>query len=90
MQFENDMKSQLLSGYNKFTYIIAKSEQEEWYLYSVERCSFGKRIEWTTDIVKTLKFSTQLSIDTYIERVLPNVEISVIKLLNGDSALVIF
>jgi len=61
-------------------YTIKNAKNPNWYLYSVEQCSYGKRIEWTSNKKDALIFETELSINTYIKKVIPNVVVIVFKL----------
>lgn len=61
----------------KFYYIIAKHMMEHWYLYTVEQCSFGKKIVWTPELTSSLIFSTERAVETFKFKNLQNVAVDI-------------
>lgn len=74
----------------KFTFYISKSNMDEWYLYSVEECSYGKRILWTQNFEKTIVFSSEEKVETFKEKVLQNANVNIHRVLKGKFAFVDF
>lgn len=58
-------------------YVITKYGMDNQYLYSVEQCSFGKRLSWTTDVELALLFTSEPAADTFKTKNLPNVTVNV-------------
>lgn len=60
---------------NLHLYVIAKRGMLDWFLYSVEECSFGKRIKWTRNLDDTIMFTNEAYAETFKEKVLSNVPV---------------
>jgi len=58
-------------------YVITKYGMDDKYLYSVEQCSFGKRMLWTTDVEIALLFSSETAADTFKSKNLPNIPVNI-------------
>lgn len=63
-----------------YVYFIAKQGMFDWFLYTVEQCSFGKRIVWTKDIKKALVFSSEKRAEIFKTKVLENVQVCIHKI----------
>lgn len=61
-----------------------------WYLYSVEECSYGKRILWTKNFENTIVFSSEEKVETFKEKVLTHAAVNVHRFLKGKFAFVDF
>jgi len=64
-------------------YVIVKYGMDNQYLYSVEQCSFGKRLLRTTDVELALLFSSELAADTFKSKNLPNIPVNIQMFLIG-------
>jgi len=64
-------------------YVIAKHGMEQWYLYSVEQCSFGKRILWTRTLKSALIFSSEKAVETFKSKSLQNVSVDIHRFFKG-------
>ncbi len=49
----------------------------DWFLYTVEQCSYGKRIEWTHDRKEALIFTSEEKVESFKERMLGNVLVTI-------------
>ncbi len=58
-------------------YAITKNGMVSWFLYTVENCSFGKRIKWTQNPKTALIFSSEEAIEVFKEKVLQNVPVGI-------------
>ena len=65
-------------------YVITRHGMERWYLYSVEQCSFGKRIEWTPEFKSALVFSSEKAVETFKHKNLSNVAVDIHRFLKGE------
>lgn len=65
---------------NLHLYAIAKRGMLDWFLYSVEDGSFGKRIKWTRNLDDTIIFTNEAYAETFIEKVLGNIPVCLRKL----------
>jgi len=61
----------------KQNYVISKEGMADWFLYTVEKCSFGKRIEWTRNRKEALIFTSEEKVESFKERMLENVTVSI-------------
>lgn len=68
-----------MSHENKQTviYVITKHEMEEWFLYTIEHCSYGKRITWTRKLNDALVFPSERRALLFKEKVFENVPIGI-------------
>lgn len=74
----------------EMTFYLSKSDMDGWYLYSVEDCSFGKKILWTRKIENTILFSSEERVETFKEKVLNHVPVNIHRVLKGKFAFVDF
>ena len=56
---------------------MTKRGMGHWFLYSVEQCSYGKRIEWTMDFNSALIFTSEEFVETFKSQNLPNVPVDI-------------
>ncbi len=61
----------------KQKYVIVKDGMTDWFLYTVEQCSFGKRIEWTHNCKEALIFTSEEKVESFKERMLENVLVTI-------------
>ena len=61
----------------KTQFIISNVNYDDWFLYSVEDCKFGKRMEWTKDIELALKFDTSDKVESFIELVVEDIPVNI-------------
>lgn len=64
-------------------YVITNRDLNAWYLYSVEQCSFGKRLLWTSNLKSALIFSSEEAIESFMSHDLPNLGVSVYRFLRS-------
>jgi len=74
----------------EYTFYISKINMDDWYLYSVEDCSFGKKILWTQKFENTIVFSSEEKVETFKEKVLNHIPINIHRVLKGKFAFVDF
>ncbi len=64
-------------------YVISKIGMDSWFLYTVEECSFGKRITWTKNYDFALIFTSEEKVEAFKERVLEKVSVSINRFVSG-------
>ncbi len=64
-------------------YVISKKGMDTWFLYTVEECSYGKRITWTKNYKLALIFTSEEKVESFKERVLHKVTVSINKFIIG-------
>jgi len=65
-------------------YIICKNKMERWYLYSVEQCSFGKRMVWTLELTNALIFTSENAVETFKSKNLQNILVDIHRILKSN------
>jgi len=79
-----------MSEEKEYTFYISKATMDDWYLYSVEDCSYGKRILWTRNFDNTIVFSSEEKVETFKEKVLKHVPVNIHRFLKGKFAFIDF
>lgn len=64
-------------------YVITKFGMDDWFLYTVEQCSFGKRIMWTKNHKNTIIFTSEEKVKSFKAQVLKNVPVCIHKFIAG-------
>ena len=66
-----------LQNSKEHLFVISKSGMNGWYLYSVEKCSFGKRINWTQQLKNAIVFTSEQKVEMFKEKVLKNILVDI-------------
>jgi len=64
-------------------FVISKHGMDSWFLYTVEECTFGKRITWTQNYKNSLIFTSEEKVENFKERVLEKISVNINRFVRG-------